>query len=278
MPEVETIRKDLQLAVLGKGIRAVKIWTPRLVKNDVNEFINALEKNRFEKILRRGKLLLLETAYGDKTLLVHLRMTGQLICEMPGGLVVGSGDDLPNKHTHVSFYFADGSILHFNDIRTFGYFYLADEAGLNKALTKFGIEPLTPGFTHENFQAVIKESRGVLKSLLLNQQKIAGIGNIYADEICYRAKIRPDREVQSLQTADIKKLFNAAQAVMREAISKRGTSFSDYVDGKGNKGGYSKYLKVYNREGERCYRCGDDRVKKIRLAGRGTHFCENCQK
>ncbi len=275
---METIRKDLQFAVLGKGIRSVKIWTPRLVKNDHKEFIKHLENNRFDKIDRKGKLLMFQLAFGDQTLMVHLRMTGQLISELPGGLVVGDGDELPGKHTHVSIYFSDGAVLHFNDIRRFGYLHLVDEKEVGQVLSKFGLEPLTPEFTWENFQNLFKNRKGVLKSFLLNQQRVAGIGNIYADEICHRARVRPDRRIESLSMAEIKRIFNACQVVLREAVEKRGTTFSNYVDGKGNKGGYSKYLKVYNREGERCSRCGDDRIQKIRLAGRGTHFCENCQK
>lgn len=278
LPEVETIRKDLQFAVLGKGIRSVKIWTPRLVKNDPKEFIKHLENNRFEQIDRKGKLLMFQLAYGDQTLMIHLRMTGQLISELPGGLVVGDAAELPNKHTHVSIYFADGSVLHFNDIRTFGYLHLAGEDDVKKALSRFGIEPLSPGFVYKRFEELFLGRKGIVKSILLDQQKIAGIGNIYADEICHRARIRPDRDISSLKPGDIKRLFNACQTVIREAVTKRGTTFSNYVDGKGNKGGYSKYLKVYNRKGERCHRCGDDRIVKIRVAGRGTHLCENCQK
>lgn len=278
LPEVETIRKDLQFAVLGKGIRSVKVWTPRLVKNEPKEFIKQLENNRFDRIDRKGKLLMFQLAFGDKTLMIHLRMTGQLISELPGGLIVGDGDKLPNKHTHVSIYFADGAILHFNDIRTFGYLYLADEDDVETALSKFGIEPLCEDFVYDKFEELFSGRKGIVKSVLLDQQKIAGIGNIYADEICHRARIRPDRDSSTLKSGDIKRLFNACQIVIRDAIAKRGTTFSNYVDGSGNKGGYSKYLKVYNREGERCHRCGDDRIKKMHLAGRGTHFCDNCQK
>lgn len=278
MPEVETIRRDLQLAVLGKGIRTVKIWTSRLVKNPQKEFLSVLEKNRFEKISRRGKLLYFELAYGDKTLLIHLKMSGQLISELPGGLIVGEESGLPNKHTHVSIYFADSSVLHFNDIRTFGYLQLVGENELKKKLSGFGLEPLTPDFKPGEFGRLFESAGICVKALLLNQQKVAGIGNIYADEICHRARIRPDRASLSLDKHEIKRLFNSCQAILRDAIAKRGTTFSNYVDAKGNKGGYFKYLKVYNREGERCYRCGDDRIVKIRVAGRGTHLCENCQK
>jgi formamidopyrimidine-DNA glycosylase len=283
LPEVETIRRDLQYAILGKGIRKVDLHTGRCLGSDQKEFVKTLEGNRFERIDRRGKLLQFTLAYGDKTMLVHLKMTGQLLCEIPGGLIVGGHpmakiDDLPNKYTHISFHLADGTILHFNDVRTFGYIKLVDETGLKETLSKFGLEPLHPDFTKEKFAALFQKRKTNLKAFLLNQQLIAGIGNIYADEICYRAKVRPDRPVNSLSKSEINRLHTATAAILDQAVKKRGTTFSNYVDASGKKGGYYSKLKVYNREGERCHRCGDDYIEKMIVAGRGTHYCGNCQK
>jgi len=283
LPEVETIRRDLQYAILGKGIRKVEVLTGRCLKGEQKEFISTLEGNRFEKIRRRGKLLFFELAYGDKTLLIHLKMTGQLICQIPGGLIVGGHpmakiDDLPNQYTHIALHFADESVLYFNDVRTFGYLQLANEVQTASALAKFGIEPLTIDFTWEAFEQLFKKRKTSIKSLLLNQQVIAGIGNIYADEICYRAKIRPDRTVDTLTKSEKKRIFTACNTILEQAVAKRGTTFSHFVDAAGKKGGYIDYLKVYQREGERCFRCGDDYIVKIKHAGRGTHFCESCQK
>ncbi len=283
LPEVETIRRDLQYAILGKGIRKVEALTGRCLKNDEKEFISVLEGNRFEQVRRRGKLLFFELAYGDKTLLIHLKMTGQLICQIPGGLIVGGHpmakiDELPNQYTHIAIHFADESILYFNDIRTFGYLHLANEVQTATALSKFGIEPLTLDFTWEAFENLFERRKTSLKALLLNQQVIAGIGNIYADEICYRAKILPDRLVNMLTRPEKKRLFTACNTILEQAVAKRGTTFSNFVDASGKKGGYIDYLKVYGREGERCDRCGDDYIQKTKLAGRGTHFCVSCQK
>lgn len=283
LPEVETIRRDLGYAILGKGIRKVELLSGRCVKNSPEEITSSLEGNRFDAIHRRGKLLFFELAYGDKTLLIHLKMTGQLICQIPGGLIVGGHpmakiDDLPNQYTHLAIHFADETVLYFNDVRTFGYLHLANEVETAKALSRFGIEPLTPEFTWEAFKELLKNRRTNIKSVLLNQQLIAGIGNIYADEICYRAKIRPDRAIDTLSIGEKKRLFTACNAILEQAVAKRGTTFSNFVDASGKKGGYLPYLKVYQREGERCERCGDDYIEKIRIAGRGTHFCASCQK
>lgn len=283
LPEVETIRRDLQYAILGKGIRKVELLTGRCVKNDPDEFIRVLKDNRLESIDRRGKLLLFELAFGDKTLAVHLRMTGQLLCEIPGGLLVGghpssSIESIPNKHTHIAISFADKSKLYFNDVRTFGYLQLITDQEKEKVLKKFGAEPLGKDFSVKYFFGLMNNSKTNIKTLLLNQSLIAGIGNIYADEICHRAKVRPDRKVPTLTKSEITRIYNACKNILARAVEKRGTTFSDYVDAAGKKGGYYQELKVYHREGERCYRCGDDFIKKIKLGGRGTHYCESCQK
>lgn len=283
LPEVETIRRDLQYAVLGKGIRAVKVWTPRMIISGEKEFIKSLEGNRFEKIDRRGKLLVFHLAYGDKTLLIHLKMTGQLICQVPGGLIVGGHpsakiENLPNDYTRAAFYLADGTILYFNDVRTFGYLKLADENETEECLKKFGLEPLTPEFTWSSFKELLAGRKGNLKAFLLNQSKIAGIGNIYADEICFRAKVRPERAIDSLDLSERRRLYNACQAVLKQAVEKRGTTFSNFVDASGKKGGFEKHLKVYNRAGLSCKRCKNGIIRKITAAGRGTHFCPECQK
>lgn len=283
LPEVETIRRDLQYAILGKGIRHVQLHTGRCVDSDPLEFVELLQGNRFESIERRGKLLIFNLAYGDKTLLIHLKMTGQLLCEIPGGLIVGGHpmakiDELPNAYTHASIALADGTVLHFNDVRTFGYLKLVSEEEKQVALSKFGIEPLTEGFTQDEFMNLLEKRRSNIKGLLLNQQLIAGIGNIYADEICHRARIHPTRTVNTLSPSEKKRVFSATEAILQKAVEKRGTTFSNYVDASGKKGGYLPYLRVYQKEGERCERCGDDRIEKIVVAGRGTHYCPSCQR
>jgi formamidopyrimidine-DNA glycosylase len=282
LPEVETIRRDLQFALLGKGIRSALFPTGKCITQTEKQLRELLEGNRFESVRRRGKLLIFDLAFGDKTLLVHLKMTGQLICHIPGGLIVGGHpqaniDDLPNKHTHAVIALADKTTLYFNDVRTFGYFKLVSDEELEVVLNKFGHEPLEEAFTFLLFDELFKKRTTSIKAFLLNQQVIAGIGNIYADEICYRAKVHPGRPVNTISLPERKRLFTAIKKILDQAVSKRGTTFSDYVDASGNKGGFFPYLKVYNQEGERCHRCGDDYIEKIKLAGRGTHFCRSCQ-
>ena len=282
LPEVETIRRDLEHAVLGKKITDVEILTPRLVKGVITSFRSALQGNQFTEVSRRGKLLFFSISGGDKTLLVHLKMTGQLVCQIPGGIIVGGHpsakiEDLPNKYTHVCFEFEDYSRLFFNDVRTFGYLKMVDEDEKRDVLKRFGLEPLTSDFTWENFSQLMAGRRGVLKAILLNQQILAGIGNIYADEICFRAKLKPDRKADTLTKQEVKRLFNACQNIMSQAVEKRGTTFSNFVDASGRKGGYYPYLKVYNHSGENCARCKNGTIHKMRLAGRGTHYCTSCQ-
>jgi len=283
LPEVETIRRDLQYVVTGKGVRSVDVFTPKIVGGNAKAFIAALTGNRIDSLGRRGKLLICTLGYGKQTLLIHLKMTGQLLCEIPGGLIVGGHpaakiDDLPNEYTHVGLTFSDQTKLYFNDVRMFGYLRLAGQDELERVLNGFGIEPLTPAFTWDAFARVFANRRAPLKSLLLNQALVAGIGNIYADEICYQARLRPDRSAADLSLMDLKRLYSACTRILGQAVKKRGTTFSNYVDASGKKGGYFEFLKVYNRKGERCFRCGDDRIVKTRVAGRGTHLCESCQR
>ena len=282
LPEVETIRRDLQRAILGKEIVHVQAPTKRIIKNDLITFLAHTVGRSFTRIDRRGKLLYASISDSNHVLLLHLKMTGQLICQVEAGLIVGGHpmakiDNLPNQYTHLIFEFEDGSKLYFNDVRTFGYAKIVGPDELASILDDYGIEPLTEPFTLKNFLAVFDGRRTSVKQVLLNQKLIAGIGNIYADEICFRAKIRPDRSVASLSRDEMKRLFNACQYVIGQAVEKRGTTFSNYVDAAGKKGGYMPYLKVYERENRLCLRCEETNSSKIVLGGRGTHFCANCQ-
>ncbi|MDP3899890.1 MAG: bifunctional DNA-formamidopyrimidine glycosylase/DNA-(apurinic or apyrimidinic site) lyase [bacterium] len=290
LPEVETIRQDLSEKIIGKKITGVTVTKPRLVKSGLNNFIQILTGNTFKKINRRGKLVYVELKKSDLVLLIHLKMTGQLIYQKgprrQGGVskIIAAGGhsfksmewDLPNKYSHIYFSFQDNSRLFFNDLRTFGYMKLVDEKELKQVLNKFGIEPLTPDFTLKNFAQALKHRKTNIKALLLNQQIIAGIGNIYADEICHYAGVLPSRRTPDLTIAEIKKLWQGSSLILKKAIKERGTTFNNYRDADGKKGNFIKFLKVFGRKGEACGKCGE-KIKKIRLAGRGTHFCEMCQ-
>ncbi|MFH2104905.1 MAG: bifunctional DNA-formamidopyrimidine glycosylase/DNA-(apurinic or apyrimidinic site) lyase [Parcubacteria group bacterium] len=283
LPEVETIRRDLQRKIVGKKITEVKVRKLKIVKGSQPAFRRALIGNSFAKISRRGKLLILELKKGEKYLLIHLKMTGQLIYQARGQIIAGGHGwpqigKLPNKYSHIIFTFADRSQLFFNDLRQFGYMKLVGDEELSAILEKFGIEPLTKNFTWANFRHALAGKKTSLKAVLLNQKLIAGIGNIYVDEICFRAGVRPSRAVNKLSSAELRKIFNSCNIIIKQAIKYRGTTFNDYVDADGNKGNFISRLKVYQRAGEKCQRCRRGVIKKTRLAGRGTHYCPQCQK
>jgi formamidopyrimidine-DNA glycosylase len=281
LPEVETIRRGLETAVLNKRISALEVKKHKLLRNKTAYFIDILKNNSIVSIDRIGKLLIFVLADKQHYLLIHLKMTGQLIYQDGGDIIAGGHnlgftEGLPNKYSHIIFYFADGSNLFFNDMRQFGYMELVQDKDI--VIDRFGIEPGKKDFTLKNFKDIFKNRRISIKQVLLNQKLISGIGNIYADEICFRAKVLPDRKVNQLSDEDIKRLFDASKYIIEKAVEKRGTTFSDYRDTSGREGNFVKYLKVYGRAGKQCLRCRQESIKKVRLGGRGTHFCPNCQK
>lgn len=283
LPEVETIRRDLQRRIVGKKITDVKARKSKIIKSSKPVFNKTLSGNSFSKIDRRGKLLIFHLKRPAKYLLVHLKMTGQLIYQARGKVIAGGHgwpkiDKLPNKYSHVIFTFTDKSQLFFNDLRQFGYMKLVGREELQKVLAQFGIEPLTKDFTWANFQQAVMGKKTSIKAVLLNQKIIAGVGNIYADEICFRAGVRPSRRVDGLRVDELRKIFQSCSVVIRRAIKYRGTTFNDYVDTEGRRGDFIGRLQVYRREGKKCRRCRRAEIKKAKTAGRGTRYCPCCQK
>ncbi len=283
LPEVETIRRGLLAKILHKNIASVEVRKKSLVKSQLNFFKKNLQHNKFIDIKRIGKLLIWQLSKGEHYLLVHLKMTGQLIYVVGDKIIAGGHNlpnlgKLPNKYSHIIIHFTDGSRLFFNDLRQFGYFKLHPKKHHQQIADQFGIEPLTPDFTLANFSKALGKRKTSIKAVLLNQKLIAGLGNIYVDEICFRSQVRPTRSVSSLSKIEIKKLYSACLYIIKQAIAHRGTTFSDYLDTDGKVGNYEKYLKVYGRAGEKCLRCHKGIIKKVKLAGRGTHYCQNCQK
>lgn len=283
LPEVETIRQDLRQRLLGREIIAVRVLRPSLVRNTPVSFIRRLKSHHFTDIDRVGKLLIFNLSDKIHHLLVHLKMTGQLIYQwnhkvIAGGHSVSPLDlHIPNPHTRVTISFADGSNLHFNDLRAFGYMKIVNKKELEKIKKNFGIEPLQKNFTLEEFVQRLKGRKISIKALLMNQALIAGIGNIYADESCFAAGIRPARRAAGLTRVEIKRLHQAIERVLKKALKERGTTFNNYLDPDGRKGNFIKYLKVYGRAGEPCQRCRTT-LQKLKVAGRGTVFCPRCQK
>jgi len=288
LPEVETIRRDLS-ALIGKKIIALNIISPKTASHPAAFFKQALIGKKLIKIERRGKLLIFVFP-NDLFLLVHLKMTGQLIFQSKNKKIVGGhslaagsyeksvGGELPNKHTRAIFDFSSGGKLFFNDLRKFGYLKLVDSQELKRILEKnYGPEPLTPEFTVSRLKEILKTRRINIKAVLLNQKLIAGLGNIYVDESLFAAGIRPMRPANQVKPKEIEKLLKEINKLIKKAISYRGTTFSNYVDSKGQKGNFSSLLKVYGRGGKPCVICGTP-IYKIKIAGRGTHYCPNCQK
>jgi formamidopyrimidine-DNA glycosylase len=286
LPEVETIRRDLEQKIVGLKIVSVEVKDDKIGKT--KNFARVLVGNKIVEADRIGKLLIMHLADG-KFLLIHLKMTGQLVYEdkeilaagghpfKEGDLLAEIGGRLPNEYTRFILAFSGERKLYFNDTRRFGYVKIVNNNQLAEIKARFGIEPLRVNFTLANLKKVLSGRKVPIKSVLMDQQKIAGIGNIYASEILYAAKINPLRLASSLNDEEVGRVFEATEWILKKAVKHRGTTFSDYVDTNGQKGNFSKLLQVYEREGEKCSACGGS-IKKLKIAGRSTYFCPKCQK
>jgi len=283
LPEVQTVVDELQRKITGKKIKAVEVRAERVARPSGRILKAKLPSTVVKGVSRRAKLIVVDLG-GDHNLLIHLKMTGQLVYIAKSGRKVSGGHPidnvgvLPNKFSHVIIHFTDGSTLYFNDIRKFGWVRYAVNSERDSEQEKYGVEPFDKKYTLDFFRNILKKyPKRKIKQLLLDQALIAGLGNIYADESLFAARIRPSRPVGSLKGNEIKQLYSAIPKILKFAISQGGTTADNYVRTDGSKGQMIKYLKVYRREGEKCLRCGG-LVKKIRLAGRGTHYCPVCQK
>lgn len=282
LPEVETIREDLKKRILHKKIKTLEVRQASSIHG--KDVVKIVGGNSIKDIERYGKLLVFVLDKQDKFLLIHLKMTGQLIyqmksCIVAGGHVQSASDinQLPGKHTHVIFHFADNTTLYFNDVRRFGYIKLVNQKEKDIAVAKYGVDPTSKEFTIKKLMELAERKKGNIKTMLLNQKEIAGIGNIYADEICFCAGVRPDRRVGTLKENEYKKIVDCSKKILKLSIKHRGTTFSNYRDCDGRKGNFVKYLKVYGRAKEKCLVC-NAQLKSLRVAGRGTVFCLGCQK
>ncbi|MDD5625705.1 MAG: bifunctional DNA-formamidopyrimidine glycosylase/DNA-(apurinic or apyrimidinic site) lyase [Patescibacteria group bacterium] len=275
LPEVETIKNQLADKIIGKKIIKVEIRLAKLIKGVSTPFFkNKLKNAIIQNVSRRAKLLIIKISNGY-SLLIHLKLTGQLI------FMDHETDSMEHqKYTHLIYHFSDKSALIYNDLRQFGYVKLVKTADLEKIFEqeKYGPEPLKKDFTLKKFQEILfKKLRLKIKPLLMDQSFIAGIGNIYAQEACFCAKILPTRTVKSLSEKEIKNLYHCLISILKQAIKDKGSSVENYVDASGNKGIYVLKLKVYGRENLKCFRC-QSKIEKMVLAGRGTYYCPNCQK
>jgi len=285
LPEVETIRIGLSRLLPGLVIKAVDCPNPKSFVAGAGDVRSFLLGAKVLSVKRRGKVLLIELS-SHYSLVIHLKMTGQLVFKgssvhfgagHPSKSLIGK---LPDKSTRVIFSFSDGNKLYFNDQRKFGWVRLlpTTEVPNIKFMQKLGPEPLESDFNWQVLKARLSRRPNTnIKAALLDQTVIAGIGNIYADESLWGAKIHPQRLVRSLSDANIKNLHFAIVAVLLMSIEKGGSTDRNYVDADGKKGSYLRFAKVFRRDGQRCPRCNTE-IIKIRVASRGTHLCPHCQK
>jgi formamidopyrimidine-DNA glycosylase len=297
LPEVETIRRGLQKAIVSKTIAGVEIRVPKLFHGDRKKIIGKKIKN----IDRRAKQIIIDIE-GENDLLIHLKLTGQLIYRdqlsvIGGPKKTGNGiratdnqiagghpskdwfEELPNSTTHVIFDFSDGSKLFFNDLRKFGWIKIFNANELTSLLAEsLGVEPFDKKFTNARLAEIIKSKpRWNIKKVLTDQRLISGIGNIYADESLFWAKILPARLAKDITDPEILELHKAIIKSLEIGLKYGGSSENTYYKIDGTKGQAQKHFQVYTQGGKKCKRCNSI-IKKIKLNGRGTHFCENCQK
>jgi formamidopyrimidine-DNA glycosylase len=284
LPEVETVRIGLSQFLPGKRVKTVKYDWPKGFPNAQSDVGSFLVGAHIAAIRRRAKVLLIDLDT-DYTLVIHLKMTGQLVYRddhqgfgagHPSHSLVGK---LPDKSTRVTFTFTDGSRLFFNDQRKFGWVRLMPTMEVENLdfFQKVGPEPLATDFTAQDFIVRLRRRpRSAVKAVLLDQTVVAGIGNIYADESLWDAKIHPETHVGDLSDKELAGLYDSLVAVLRMSIEKGGSTDRNYVDAEGKRGSYLTFAGVFRREGKPCPRCGTT-ILKLRVAGRGTHVCPYCQ-
>ncbi len=285
LPEVETIRRGLELGLTSQTIKSVEILWYKSFPVPADLIQQIVRGATVRHLDRRAKVLIIELD-NDYSMLFHLKMTGQLVLEKADGERFAGGhptksmrDSLPDRSTKVIFDLESGDRLYFNDFRKFGWIKLVPtaEIGYDPLVARLGPEPLSIDFTLAGFRQQLNRHKGsAIKPTILDQSTVSGVGNIYADESLHMARIHPLRLSGSLTTAESKRLFEAIKTIIALGIEHGGTSFSAYVNALGGKGDYLEHARVFRREGQACPVCGTI-INKIRVAGRGTHFCPKCQ-
>jgi formamidopyrimidine-DNA glycosylase len=272
LPEVETVRARLEPALVGRRLDRVEIHDPRLTRPfDPARVAAELEGERIVAVDRRGKYLLVRFESG-RILLIHLRMTGNLLH--------GSGESLAadDPHRRAVVRLDDGSDVAYRDVRRFGTWLLVEQNELEPYLSeRVGREPLERSFTTRRLAEALAGRRTTVKAAILDQRRLAGVGNIYADEALWRAGVHPQRPAGELGPEELKALHRGIRTALKTGIKRQGATLRDYRTPDGGSGTMQDEFKVYGREGEPCDRCGTP-IEKIRAAGRGTWYCPNCQR
>jgi len=262
------VRRTLEPHLVGRAIEDVRVFRGDVLrKPEAQDFRRLLAGRSFVGTGRHGKLLWFDLDRG--VLAVHLGMSGQLVLD--------SGDSPPPPHTHVVFRLAGGEQLRYRDPRRFGWMWYGDRGELDRYLKELGWDPITNRGSRQRFCERVRGSRAGLKSLLMDQSVLAGLGNIYADEVLHHAGLSPKRRGCELSDSEFSALSRAIEEVLAEAIAHGGTTISDYVDGRGGPGQHQYHLRVHGRADEQCYRCGE-RIRRDRMGGRSTYWCPRCQR
>lgn len=277
LPEVETIRLGLQKYLIGHKIESVEIKTPKIFEGDPKNIIGA----KVKEARRFGKGLVIDLSNGY-SLAIHVKLTGQLIYrgEETRDITVSKEKvgAIPNKFTHVSFQLDKNAMLYYNDQRRFGWIKVVETSKVLDLPYFKGIGPEPfKDLTYEKFETIIKKSQTVIKPLIMDQKKIGGIGNIYANDSLFLAGIDPKRKANTLNSSEIKKLYNAVISVMEKGFKYGGASELSFVNVLGQEGEYQRHSLVYGKNGKECPN-KNGKIQKIYLGGRGTFFCPNCQK
>lgn len=284
LPEVETVRRGLLNLIIGKTITSATSDTPRSFPNADSDVTRFLIDATITDVRRRAKVLMIDLS-SEYTLMIHLKMTGQLVF-VADSIRFGAGhpndslvNSLPDRSTRVTFRFSDGSGLYFNDQRKFGWVKLLPTAEIPQEafMLKVGPEPLEDDFTADAFRArFTRRPKTSIKAALLDQTVVAGVGNIYADEALWGARVHPSRLVSTVTDDEFRDMYTQLREVMNLSIEKGGSSNQNYVTAEGKRGSYMDFARVFRREGQACPRC-DAIIVKSRVAGRGTHTCPVCQ-
>lgn len=279
LPEVETIKRGLDKYLVGHAIKEVEVRFRKTLKEDEDK----LKGGKIIAVRRFSKVIAIDLDNGY-TALMHLKMTGQPLYRGPNlknppefsAKVIGG---VPGKHTHVIFHLDKGGAFYFNDYRKFGWIRVVKtvEVEKTKFIEKLGPEPFRD-LTEKKFIEILSKHKTPIKMLLMNQEKIGGVGNIYANDALWEAKIYPKRASNDLSLKEKKALFKAVIDVLKKSIKTKGSSENAYVTPEGGEGKYQNYFLVYDRKGDLCPRCKKAKIEKMKFGGRGTYFCPVCQK
>ncbi len=267
LPEVETVVKTLEQLISQRKITDVHVLYDKILDRNTEEFKQTIINQSFLGFKRRGKYIIFQLNNCD--LVVHLRMEGKFY--------VKSVDENFDHHTHIQFFLDDGRRLDYHDVRKFGTFEIIDKSDNYDCFKKLGPEPFSEMFNEEYIKNKIRNKKIALKKMLLDQSFVAGIGNIYADEVCFRMKLHPLHLINDLSDKQVKELIISIRSVLSKAIKAGGSTIRSYTSSLGVNGLFQLQIDVYGRENEPCTNC-KTRIKKIKVGGRGTCFCPNCQK